>query len=84
MSVFPNTAISETWVIGLAGCDGTTQCQNVRGGTFAANESTTWESQGTFDSGLDANLGFSGAGYYGLDIIALRFRVFPDTLEILY
>ena len=69
--LFPSTSSSETRVIGESGCDGSIQCQTLRGGTFLANQSTTFVSKGNFDLGLDPNLGFSGSGYYGLDSIQL-------------
>ena len=72
VSVLPSITTSETLVIGTAGCDGTMQCQQLRGGVFASNESSTFASKGTFDLGLDPDLGIGGDGYYGLDTIALR------------
>ena len=69
--LLPSTSISETWVIGASGCDGTIQCQTLRGGIFLANTSSTFKSEGNYNLGLDPNLGFSGAGYYGLDSIQL-------------
>ena len=69
--LLPSTATSETWVIGSSGCDGTIQCRTNRGGTFYANESSTFVSEGLFDLDLDPYLGFSEAGYYGLDSIEL-------------
>ena len=69
--LLPSTSTSETWVIGASGCDGTIQCKTVRGGVFTANTSSTFKPEGDFDLGLDPSLGFSGAGYYGLDSIQL-------------
>ena len=69
--LLPSTSIAETWVIGASGCDGTIQCQTLRGGVFLANTSSTFRSEGNYNLGLDPNLGFSGAGYYGLDTIQL-------------
>ncbi|KIV86746.1 hypothetical protein PV11_02341 [Exophiala sideris] len=71
LDVLPSTISQETWVIGPAGCDGTTICQNKRGGLFAANASTTWVAEGLYELDLDSQLGDQGFGYYGLDTVAL-------------
>ena len=44
-------------------------CQSKRGGLFDSKKSSTWQSQGSFDLGLDSQLGFTGSGDYGLDIL---------------
>ena len=72
VSVLPSTAMSETWVVGLDGCDGIMQCANARGGLFLANESSTFSAMGSYALGLDYELGFGGKGYFGSDGIALR------------
>lgn len=64
--------MSETWVVGLDGCDGTIQCETARGGLFLANESSTFSTMGSYALDLDYELGFGGKGYYGLDNVALR------------
>lgn len=71
LSVFPSTLSQETWVVGLSGCDGTTVCENKRGGLFSANESTTFHPRGFYELNYDAQLGEGGYGYYGLDNIYL-------------
>lgn len=59
-------------MIGPGGCDGTTTCQNVRGGLFYSNESSTFQDYGFYQLGSDPDLGTSQFGYYGLDTIALN------------
>ena len=46
-------------------------CQIKRGGLFQSNESSTWQSVGFFELGLDPQLGFGDYGDYGYDNIAL-------------
>jgi hypothetical protein len=69
--VLPSTLSQETWVVGPAGCDGTSTCQNKRGGLFSANMSSTFDPKGLFELNLDPSLSDDGSGYYGLDTIAL-------------
>ena len=71
VSVLPSTLGQETWVVGPAGCDGTTLCTNKRGGLFAANESSSFRSEGLYELNFDPQLGNSGLGYYGLDTVSL-------------
>lgn len=71
VSVLPSTLGQETWVVGPSGCDGTTTCENKRGGLFTANESTSFRSQGLFELNFDPQLGNTGLGYYGLDTVSL-------------
>ena len=62
-------------MIGPSGCDGTTTCQNIRGGLFYSNESLTFEEYGFYELGSDPELGTSQFGYYGLDTVALDDKV---------
>jgi hypothetical protein len=71
VSVLPSTLGQETWVVGPAGCDGTALCTSKRGGLFAANESSSFRSQGLYELNFDPQLGNTGFGYYGLDSISL-------------
>ncbi|KIW34221.1 uncharacterized protein PV07_01013 [Cladophialophora immunda] len=71
LSVFPSTLSQETWVVGPAGCDGTSICENKRGGLFSANESSTFKARGFYELNFDPQLGGSGYGYYGLDTLSL-------------
>lgn len=75
LDLIPSTTGQEILVVGVEGCDGTIQCETARGGTFAANESTTFKSLGTYNLGLDPSLGVPGAGYYGLDTVTLNSEV---------
>ncbi|EXJ84854.1 hypothetical protein A1O3_05529 [Capronia epimyces CBS 606.96] len=81
LSVLPSTLSQETWVVGPAGCDGTSTCQSKRGGLFYANESSTYKPRGFYDLNFDSQLGTAGVGYYGLDTIHLDDQTFvPDQI----
>lgn len=69
--VLPSTLGQETWVVGPAGCDGTTVCENKRGGLFSTNTSSSFEPRGLYELNFDPQLGNSGDGYYGLDTVYL-------------
>ena len=73
LSVYPNTAGQETWVIGPEGCDGTSTCQQERGGLFYKGQSTTWSTLGAgyYELDFDTQLGDSGYALYGLDNVDL-------------
>jgi hypothetical protein len=44
----------------------------MRGGLFAANESSTWQPLGFYELDFDPQFGNSGVGYYGVDQVALN------------
>ncbi|KAK2754795.1 hypothetical protein FQN54_006688 [Arachnomyces sp. PD_36] len=69
--VFPSTTSQETWVIGEDGCDSTFTCRDKRGGIFFSDQSSSWDSVGSYALGFDLRLGYSGNGDYGYDDIAL-------------
>jgi hypothetical protein len=69
--VLPSTLGQETWVVGPAGCDGTTICESKRGGLFATNESSTFKPEGLYELNFNPQLGNTGLGYYGLDTVSL-------------
>ena len=75
LSVYPNTAGQETWVIGPGGCDDTATCQEERGGIFYKDQSTTWTDLGYYELGFDMQLGDTGYGDYGLDNVDLSDQV---------
>ena len=77
--LFVSTASQETWVIGPGYCNGAKSCIDERGGVFSIDNSTTWNSQGTYNLGLDPYLGFNNSdiGIYGLDNISLS-----DTIDV--
>ncbi len=54
-------------------------CTSKRGGLFDFRKSSTWQSEGTFELGLDSQLGFAGDADYGLD--ALEFGTTGATLK---
>ncbi|KIX92864.1 uncharacterized protein Z520_11340 [Fonsecaea multimorphosa CBS 102226] len=81
LSVFPSTLGQETWVVGPAGCDGTSICENKRGGLFSANESSSFKARGFYELNFDPQLGGTGDGYYGLDTLSLNDAVsVPDQI----
>ena len=77
LSVYPNTASSETWVIGPDGCDGTSTCAQERGGLFYKGQSSTWNTTGSghYQLGFDTKLGDTGYAFYGLDNVSLSDQV---------
>jgi hypothetical protein len=54
-------------------------CTSKRGGLVDFNKSSTWHSEGTFELGLDTQLGFAGDANYGLD--TLEFGTTGATLK---
>jgi len=84
LSVFPSTLSPETWVVGPLGCDGTSTCQNKRGGLFYANQSSTFIPKGYFELNADSQTSPDDVGYYGLDTIALDDLIsVPDQIVAL-
>ena len=77
LSVLPSTLAQETWIVGPSGCDGTTTCENKRGGLFPANESASFRSKGLYELNFDPQLGNTGLGYYGLDTVS-----FDDVVSV--
>jgi hypothetical protein len=77
LSVYPNTAGQETWVIGPGGCDGTFTCEEARGGLFYKGQSSTWNTIGTgyYELGFDTQLGDTGYALYGLENVSLSDQV---------
>jgi len=71
LSVYPSTTNSETWVVGPAGCDGTSTCSSLRGGLFAADQSTSWEALGLYELGYSDLSQTTDNGYYGFDNISI-------------
>lgn len=77
LSLLPSTLGQETWVVGPAGCDGTSLCTTQRGGLFAANQSSTFHERGLYE----LNAQDAGYGYYGMDTISLNDNVsVPDQI----
>ena len=77
LSVYPNTAGQEIWVIGRDGCDGTSTCAEERGGLFYRGQSLTWSTinTGYYQLGFDTNLGDTGYAFYGLETVSLSDQV---------
>ena len=79
LTLLPNTASSETWVIGPGGCDGTFTCQQERGGIFIAGQSTDWVNLGDYRLDFDTQLGDAGFADYGLDTVLLSDSASVDS-----
>lgn len=85
IKVLISTAGSQTWAVVPQGCTSTdpSGCVSSRGGQFDATHSTTWTknnatSNGTFNLGVEANLGYYGSGEYGFDTVALGWQASGD------
>ena len=46
-------------------------CTNDRGGTFDANQSSSWQQHGYYELNLETNLGISAQGVFGNDTVTL-------------
>lgn len=75
VDLFVSTAARETLVVDSRACDRSdAECGKSRGGLFNPNNSRSWEEVGTYDLGLDPQLGFNQDdtdGWYGNDSVAL-------------
>ena len=80
--VLPATNVQETWVPTPEACKGSIyNCIDLRGKPyepenstnvgFAANQSSTWIGEGTYDLFVEQNLGYGGNGQYGFDTVKL-------------
>jgi hypothetical protein len=74
------------WAVLPQACQGLAvrTCNSDRGGTFATNQSSTWEDKGMFQLPLDAEhyLPFSGAANFGFDNVTLDWQGYGGvTLE---
>lgn len=79
VDLFVSTAARETLVVDSRQCGPSDiECGKKRGGLFNPNNSRSWEEVGTYDLGLDPQLGFdqnNTFGLYGNDSIALDDRI---------
>lgn len=78
LRVLASTTVPETWVVHEEGCtssDGS-KCPNARGNLYNQSLSTTWDDQGLFGVGVEANLNYvdSDNGDYGFDTLALGYN----------
>ncbi|KAK6501214.1 hypothetical protein TWF481_009058 [Arthrobotrys musiformis] len=78
--VLPGTGSNQQMVVLPEGCmasQDTSACPNLRGLTFKANESTTWENNTLYSStsiyslGVEKRLGYQGNGLFGYDNLTL-------------
>ncbi|KAL8946002.1 MAG: hypothetical protein Q9222_007543 [Ikaeria aurantiellina] len=83
VNVFISTAGAQTLPVAPQGCISSdpSNCAQLRGGLFDANQSTTWVSNilspnktDTFALGLETNLGYSANGKFGFDTVALGWQ----------
>ena len=80
--VLISTASSETWVVSPEGCTSSdpTNCPSDRGAQvfngetslgFEPNSSSTWTEAGLYSLDLETDLGYSGNGLYGEDVVGV-------------
>lgn len=83
VTVMVSTAGYQTWAVVPEGCPAPpaepANCAQLRGGLLKVNESSTWTPNkitvnGTFNLGLEQNLGYTGHGLYGYDTVALGWQ----------
>ena len=86
----PATSLSELWVVSsLRACNetlglGYANCEEDRGGVFRTSRSSTWESKGSFELGLNKALGYSpyenGEGDTGQFGMCVRVKTLDDPM----
>lgn len=70
--MLPATSWQETWVVWntVSACKTSlgveSDCGEVRGGLFKNEDSTTWQDEGQFALGLNADHGYEGNASYGM------------------
>lgn len=73
--MLPSTQVPESWVVLDVACSNyPTNCTDIRGGTFAYQESSSWANKSFFALGAEANLGYSeeeNRGFYGWELVQL-------------
>ncbi len=81
VEVLVSTAGYQTWVVVPEGCTSSDppNCADLRGNEFAPSQSSSWKqnnvtANGTFTLGIEANLGYTGNGEFGYDIVALGWQ----------
>ena len=76
LQVLASTKVTESWVVLSSLCpSGSSNCTEVRGGTFDTSKSTTWVGIDTFGLGTENNLGFGTSnGVYGQDTLGVGFQ----------
>ncbi|KAI9770562.1 MAG: hypothetical protein M1840_003152 [Geoglossum simile] len=74
--------ITQTGGTGMTGHGAPVTCRNKRGnGLFNYSASSTWQSVGVYELGLDPQLGFGGAANYGYDKISFLDQIsIPDQI----
>ena len=76
VQVLPSTILRESWVISTQGCglNDPSNCDELRGGLFNLNASTTWQDQHVWTLGTESNLGYTthqDIGDYGYDTVGI-------------
>lgn len=82
VKVFISTAATQTWVVVPEGCGSSdpSNCPALRGGEFALNQSSTWvpnlidPPSNIYDLYVESNLGYTGSGEYGFEMITLGWQ----------
>lgn len=77
LSLLPSTTESEAWVVGPAGCDGTSTCSTLRGGLFSSSQSETWQALGAYELGYSSLSQATDNGYYGIETLS-----FSDAFSV--
>ena len=70
--MFLSAASADTWVVRSDGCSSSEDsCTEDRGRLFNPNSSSTWIQSGSYDLGVDQNMGYSVQGQFGNDTLGL-------------
>ncbi|KAI5265647.1 acid protease [Aureobasidium subglaciale] len=72
--VLPSWQSYQTWVVGPEGCSAYSNyndCVESRGEVFNLSQSSSWTQVGTYEFGIEQNLGLAGNAYFGYDSIVL-------------
>ena len=76
MRVFISPATDDILVVSTLGCidasDST--CTSDRGGTFNANQSTSWQQHGYYELNVESSLGIAAQGVFGNDTVTLAIQ----------
>ena len=73
MRVFASWMSYQTWTVHPRGCQGVniSDCEASRGGFLTTNQSSTWDDVGLYAFEIETNLGMTGNGYFGYDVVGL-------------
>ncbi|CAO1604417.1 hypothetical protein XANCAGTX0491_007974 [Xanthoria calcicola] len=75
LEVLPSTQVPESWIVLDVACSTSpADCSDIRGGTFAYQDSSSWTTKSFFALGAEANLGYTNEenrGFYGWELVQL-------------